>query len=139
MRKNESELYSIPRPPSRRPPMPLTARAAQFASFAALDGYEEMVSEAVRPVEERVLLDEQEQERIAARLREVLARLDGRPSIIANVFVPDGRKEGGSYKTIRGRVEKCKEDPFRLILADGTEIAIAGITYLETEENGAFN
>ena len=45
-------------------PMPLIDRAAQFAPFSALTGYEEIVKEESRLTEQRVELDEEELERL---------------------------------------------------------------------------
>ena len=44
--KYSSTLFSMPRPAfTRRKPMPAENRAAQFAPFAALTGYEEEIRE----------------------------------------------------------------------------------------------
>ncbi len=43
------DIVGLPRPVSgRHAPMPLSSRAAQFAPFAALTGYEEAIGEAAR-------------------------------------------------------------------------------------------
>ena len=49
---------------SVHPSMPLIDRAAQFAPFSALTGYEEVVKEEARLTEQRVELDEEELERL---------------------------------------------------------------------------
>ena len=41
-----------------RPHMPMTDRAAQFAPFAALTGYEEVIAETARRTEEAVLRED---------------------------------------------------------------------------------
>ena len=48
----------------RHPPMQRAVRAAQFAPFAALSGYDMAIHEAARTTEARVELDEAEQERL---------------------------------------------------------------------------
>jgi len=50
-------------------PMPLIDRAAQFAPFSALTGYEEIVKEESRLTEQRVELDEEELERLDQSLQ----------------------------------------------------------------------
>ena len=52
---------------SVHPPMPLIDRAAQFAPFSALTGYEEIVKEEARLTEQRVELDEGELERVRSK------------------------------------------------------------------------
>ncbi len=51
------EMYGMEHPTSRKHPrMPREARAAQFAPFAALTGYEAVLREANRRTEEEVEL-----------------------------------------------------------------------------------
>ena len=65
------DILSLPHPVSKtHPPMPRAERAAQFSSFAALTGYEEIVAESARLTEARAELDRD------ARVRE-LARIIG--------------------------------------------------------------
>lgn len=54
---------------SVHPSMPLIDRAAQFAPFSALTGYEEVVKEEARLTEQRVELDEEELERLDQSLQ----------------------------------------------------------------------
>ena len=52
------DILSLPHPVSKtHPPMPRAERAAQFSSFAALTGYEEIVAESARLTETRAELD----------------------------------------------------------------------------------
>ena len=51
------DIISLPHPVSKtHPPMPRAERAAQFSSFAALTGYEEIVAESARLTEARAEL-----------------------------------------------------------------------------------
>jgi hypothetical protein len=52
MEDNYEDIINMERPPHRvHPPMPLSARAAQFAPFAALTGYDDAIR-AATPKEE---------------------------------------------------------------------------------------
>ncbi len=54
-RKSYEEMYEMEHPTSRKHPrMPREARAAQFAPFAALTGYEAVLREANQRTEEEV-------------------------------------------------------------------------------------
>ena len=53
--------------PKKRAPMSLTDRAAQFAPFSALTGYEDLIAESARWTETQAELDESEIERLAHR------------------------------------------------------------------------
>ena len=57
MRKIEQyrDIINLPRPEPRcYPRMPLEKRAAQFAPFAALTGYEDVVKETIRKHEDEI-------------------------------------------------------------------------------------
>ena len=86
------------------PQMPMLDRAAQFAPFAALTGYEAAVGETARLTAERRELDPQEAEELNRRLSELVARLPDHPEVTVEYFVPDNRKAGGAYVTMTGRV-----------------------------------
>lgn len=61
------DILNLPRPVSRRHrPMPLEDRAVQFAPFAALTSYEEILMEAARPTRDCPQLSEDEQTRLDA-------------------------------------------------------------------------
>ncbi|MBQ6598283.1 MAG: hypothetical protein IJH79_12085, partial [Lentisphaeria bacterium] len=63
------------------PQMPLRDRAAQFAPFAALTGYEAAVGETARLTVKRREFDAQEAEELDRRLTERAARLKDRPEV----------------------------------------------------------
>ena len=59
------DIINLPHHVSKRhPQMPLLNRAAQFAPFAALTGYQESIEETARLVEEKIELEEIEVEKI---------------------------------------------------------------------------
>ena len=50
-----ADIVNLPRPePQNHQRMPLTKRAAQFAPFAALTGFDKVVSETIRQHEESI-------------------------------------------------------------------------------------
>ena len=79
-------------------------RAAQFAPFAALSGYEEAVRETERTTEKFRELTEEEKN-ILNRKFEQLSGM-GKPEVEVTYFVPDKSKEGGSYVTVKGFIDK---------------------------------
>lgn len=48
------DIIHLPRPRSRRPPMSMESRAAQFVPFAALSGHEEAIKQVAREMGEEV-------------------------------------------------------------------------------------
>ena len=116
------------------PQMPLRERAAQFAPFAALTGYEAAVGETARLTAERRELDAQEAEELNRRLTDLAARLKDRPEVTIEYFVPDGRKSGGAYVTVNGRVRHISVPEKTLVMEDGTVIPMDDVTALTGEE-----
>ena len=102
------------------PHMSVADRAAQFAPFAALTGYEEVIDEAGRLTQQRIQADEGRLAELDDALRAVLAP-GGAVKLV--YFAEDDRKEGGSYRTIVGRIRKVDEVGRRLIMEDGTAIS----------------
>ena len=86
--------------------MSMHDRAAQFAPFAALVGYDDAVAETARLTESRPALDEQEQKELDMRLRYLADHLKEQPVVHIQYFVPDERKSGGAILEFNGSVRK---------------------------------
>ena len=126
------DIIHLSRPVSKtHPPMPRAERAAQFSSIAALSGYEDAVAESGRLTEERIELGRDALEALDGTLRAVAARLGEHPELELLRFVPDGKKSGGRYETVRGRAKKLDEYASVLILEDGKKIPLSDILSLE--------
>lgn len=100
------------------------ARAAQFAPFAALTGYDAVVAETARLTTCRAELDEDERAALDCRLQALAARLDEQPEARITYFQPDARKAGGAYCTVAGRVKNIDLYTREVVLASGQRIAI---------------
>ena len=120
-----ADIIDLPgwEPGPKHPRMPLAKRAAQFAPFAALTGYKEMLEEALRETEREKELSE-EQAAVLARklslLREALSA-GNRPEITITWFEPDPRKEGGSYETVTAVVRRLDPVSRKLFLLPAGE------------------
>lgn len=129
------DISDLPRPVSRRHcPMPLEERAVQFAPFAALTSYEEILMEAARPTRDCPQLSEDEQTRLDALLQQLRGRLQGRPWVTVTWFVADEKKAGGNCVTKTGQAMKLREQPPTLLLSEGEEIPIERMLALEIIE-----
>lgn len=105
-------------------------RAAQFAPFAALTGYEESIEETTRLTDRRIELSEYEIEELNAKLNFIQEHIKERPEVTIIYFQPDERKEGGSYITVTGKVrrlDRCLE----MIVMDNMEINMRDISAIE--------
>ncbi len=118
------DILGLPRHVStKHPPMPRQNRAAQFAPFAALTGYDAVIREAARHTEPRRELD--------ARLRQLLALGSRGPALAITYFQPDETKPGGAYRTAMGRVQQVLPDQGLLILEDGARIYLDGVVEIQ--------
>ena len=97
-----ADIINASRPRSAlHSPMARIDRAAQFAPFSALTGYEAAVEETARLTDPRTELAEDESARLDAALRRLAA--DERDSPVRiTYFRPDNRKAGGDYGTGAG-------------------------------------
>lgn len=95
---------------STRPQMSMLDRAAQFSPFAALTGYDDVIQETARLTDAQTELSEQEQDVLnekIALLQKILeqgGKQGEKPLVEVYYFVPDGRKEGGSYVAATGQL-----------------------------------
>lgn len=119
----DQELLEMERPVSaRHAPMRRCDRAAQFAPFAALSGFDETVQEAGRLTQAQIELAENEREALNDALVRLAARLPEQPEVRLTYFQPDAKKSGGTYRTILTRVRKLDANAQVLVLTDGTRI-----------------
>lgn len=113
------------------PPMSRADRAAQFSPFAALTGYEAAVRETARLTQGRITLSEEEKESINRVLLYLQDHLSEQPPVLVTYFLPDQKKDGGAYLTLRGTLRRIAPLERQLLLTDGTQIPIDDITQLQ--------
>lgn len=119
--KDYSDILHLPHHVSlTHPQMPRGDRAAQFAPFAALTGFEGVIDEAGRLTEERPEQDEARLEELDALLHDRL--LEG-GEITLLLFEADEKKEGGRYVRVTGTVKKVDGESRTLVFGDGRRIA----------------
>lgn len=121
---------SCPLFPERKHMLP-TERAAQFAPFAALNGFEAEIDEKARFTDCRRGQDEGRAALINERLRLIEAGIKNRPGALISYFSPDGRKNGGCYLTGAFRIKKLEELDRVLITEKGDRIPIDDIADIE--------
>ena len=119
------DLVYLPHPVSKNhPAIPALTRAAQFASFKALTGYEEEIAEESRHTEQAIELDENRKETLDCRICLLWEQRADQPIAEFVYFKPDGRKAGGSYQHVRGVIQKIDSLGRALILRSGERIAL---------------
>ena len=127
------DIINLPHHVSERhPQMSMYNRAAQFAPFAALTGHNAAITEAARLTEAEQELSESDAEVLNRKLA-YLQSLDEKPTISVTYFVPDDKKEGGSYHTATGIVKSVEPDKGVLQFEDGTGIPVIRIKDIDGE------
>lgn len=124
------DIINLPHHISKKhPQMTIESRAAQFAPFAALVGYEDAVEETARLTTKRIELNEEEKNILDMKLQMLKEQMHVQiyPEISVMYFVPDLKKEGGKYIKISGTIKKIDEYKQLLILDDKTQIPISEI------------
>lgn len=132
------DIMDLPHPASRtHPRMSIRNRAAQFAPFAALTGYEAAIRETARITDEKIELDENQREILDEKLLILKEHLKESPEVTITRFKPDERKEGGAYVTESGIIKKIDFYTHAIILQNENEteekIAIENILDLQSD------
>lgn len=122
------DIIDLPHPTSQNHPrMSLYDRAAQFSPFAALAGHHAAIAETGRLTDQRIELDESEIARVDAELQHLQELLSSKPTVSITYFVPDERKDGGSYQTVTGEVNRIDAVAGMIQMTDRREIPIKDV------------
>lgn len=128
------DIVNLPPHISKKHPQPsMMDRAARFAPFAAITGYEEMVLEEARITEEQIHLDEDAVALICEKINMIQEFIDEEPEVKITYFEPDKKKSGGAYITITGTPKRVDEYEQLLIMTDGKKIKFDSIYRLESD------
>lgn len=112
---------------AKRPQMPRSARAAQFAPFAAIVGLDDELEETARLTDSKPNLEEAEKEKINRVLLEIRDNPQKETAVELTFFRPDGRKDGGAIITRPCSVRRIDEIERNLIFSDRSEIEFDNI------------
>ena len=116
-----------------RPQMPMSDRAAQFAPFAALTGYDAAIKETGRLTDEKIELDEEALTALDMKYQFLMDALDDAPEVTITYFQPDERKAGGKYVSAVGVVRKVDDFERRITMQDGTRIPMDDVLSIDGE------
>ncbi len=123
-----------------RQSMPQADRAAQFAPYSALSGYEDAVEETARFTDKKIELDEYEKERINSTLFALLSSPTG-TRLTLTYFRPDKNKSGGEYITLNGEFSHIDEAKKEITVIGRKPIKIDSIIeakIVKNEQNSHF-
>ena len=134
MKTKYEGIINLPHHVSKtRPQMPMSDRAAQFAPFAALTGYDSAIKETGRLTDERIELDEEALTALNMRYQLLIDALDKEPEAEITYFKPDERKAGGEYVSVIGAVKKVDDFERLITMQDGTKIPMGDVLSIDGE------
>ena len=122
--------------------MSLYDRAAQFAPFAALVGYDEMVKEEARLTDSQTEISEDDRAILERKIGYIADEISAKryPDITVEYFEPDSLKTGGKYLEYSGTVKKIDAVEGKVVffaengILSGKEILISRIRDIHEEQ-----
>ena len=131
MKDDYRDLLHLPHHRSQtHAPMPRQSRAAQFAPFAALTGFDAQLRETERQTQAQAELEEDALLELDRNLQALFACIRTQPEVQVRWFEPDAKKSGGAYRTAAGRVLSLDLHRSVLVLDSGQRIALDAIAEL---------
>lgn len=112
-------------------PMSMESRAAQFAPFAALVGYDEEIGEAARLIDGREELSEDAIDALNQAFQKLLEHEEERPLVTVTYFQPDAKKDGGRYMTYAGNFRFYDAEKRVMKFVDGMVIGVGQVCRIE--------
>lgn len=115
------------------PKMERINRAAQFAPFAALTGYNEAIYETGREVKKKIELTEEEKEIISNKINYLLSLPLQERKVDITYFQKDNTKEGGEYLHISDSLIKYDDIKREIVLESKKRIFIENILKISND------
>lgn len=132
------DILDVPHPvSSNHTPMSLENRAAQFAPFAALTGYDSAIMETGRYTEGQIELEGDRITELDKVLQEIQEKITEQPEVRVICFIPDSRKSGGEYREFFGKVKKIDPIEKRISLMSGEQLLMKDIIDITVADNEA--
>ena len=129
------DIIDLPHPISKHhPPMPVADRAAQFAPFAALTGYEDAIEEAARLTDAQEELGEDAQRELNEKLQLLIASAEQHPELTVTYFEPDTKKAGGRYVTLTGCLKRIQVVAQMIEFTSGKKVPLASVLDIESND-----
>lgn len=116
---------------NKHKPMSIMNRAAQFAPFAALNGYSDEITEASRVVDNKLKLSSDIINVLNNKLLLIRNNIKQKPKVSIIYFIPDKKKEGGKYINIINNIRKLDLINDEISFVDKSKIKISNIYSIE--------
>ena len=114
---------------SSRIQMAAINRAAQFAPFAALTGYDAAIKETARRTDQKIELDEYAKASLNEKLQ--FMKDHAETEHVITYFLPDATKSGGKYIAAVGVVKRIDLYQRLIVMQDGRNIPIDDVLEID--------
>lgn len=108
-------------------------RAAQFAPFDALEGYDEAMSETARTTDNEVILGESELQILNQKFEIITRHLKDLGEVEITYFEPDLYKEGGFYQDKKIRIKRIDLSNRVIVSYDNEKFPLDYISDIRSE------
>ena len=102
-------------------------RSAQFAPFAALSGYSDMIFEVGRYTSDKYIMSEDEVALLDSKLQILKDIIKTSPEIFIIYFISNKNKKGGKYIEYRGNIKKIDSFSKKIVFIDNTQVNFSDI------------
>ena len=136
---NYEDIIKLTRPKSKHPHLGIDSRAAQFAPFAALTGYDSAVKETARLTKKKIELCDELKEVINTKLNYIENNIKDRYIITVTYFIKDEKKDGGRYESYSGIVKRVNNVEKFIKFEDNKLIEFDNILSLDGDMFNEFN
>ncbi len=128
------DIIDLPRFVSKgRKKMSNYDRAAQFAPFDALDGYDEAMSETARTTDSELILSENELQILDQKFEIITRHLKDIGEVEITYFEPDQYKEGGIYQERKITIKRIDLSKRMIISTDNEKYYLDNISDIRNE------
>ena len=127
-----SDIINLKRPPSKHPKLSIESRAAQFAPFAALIGYNNAIKEKARLTEKKINLTEEQKQIINNKIIYLENHIKEKTEVKITYFIKDELKESGKYIKENGIIKKIDHTKQTIKYENNKIIPIKNIIEIES-------
>lgn len=128
-----SDIINIKKPNSNHIKMEPLQRAAQFAPYAALTGFDDEIVETARIVNKKIELSEDKKSELSYKLTYLNDHIKENIEIEITYFMSDLKKQGGSYITKIGTLKRIDNVKKEIEFIDKMIIKINNIYDIKSE------
>ena len=89
------------------------------------------LKETGRLTDEKIEMDEEALNILNMKFQVLVDSMDDEPEVTFTYFKPDGRKAGGAYIEVTGRVKKVDDFERRIVMQNGTKMPMDDILNIE--------